>query len=278
MFIDVIKNILGPRGVAGYINTNIRVLRFKMLPKIGKSKTREQETARTDDCGIFFIAFGDKYVNEAIHAAKSIKQRSNIKTAICCDKISQAGKDFFDDVQIIKPEHIRAKVDFLDQTPFENTLYLDSDTEIAEDISYIFGILDKYDLAMAHDFARKRARWSKEIPEYAAIPEGFSEFGGGVILYNKTRARDFIEKWRHYFYRNFHKTNGWDQASLRIAAWESLCSIYVLPTEYNVRSEAVRKKTDTLPEKEGGAHPLRPRILHWHGLNIPDNNATPYKF
>lgn len=268
----------GPGGLLGFAKTRLRVLASGMRGKSGPARGAPDPAGANGSRGVFFIAFGEKYVDEAVHCARSIRDCSDLGIAILCDRLDEAQRQLFDHAALIKPAHIRAKVDFLDRTPFDNTLYLDSDTQVLEDLSEVFGILEKYDVAMAHDFARKRHRWCNVIPEYAAIPDGFSEFGGGVILYNRERAADFLGRWREYFYRYYRLTNGWDQASLRIAAWESAASIYVLPPEFNVRSTQTRAKTDTLPVNEGGAHPLRPRIYHWHGLNDPTSDVAPYQY
>lgn len=228
--------------------------------------------------GVFFIAFGEQYINEAVFCAKSIKENTNLPIAICCDEIKQNDKYLFKKIIYITPNHERSKVDFLEVTPFECSLYLDSDTQVLEDITPIFRILEKYDIAFTHDFSRKRFRWSKIIPEYENIPDGFSELGGGVMLYRKSKAIEFIDLWKNYFYKYYKLTNGWDQASLRIAAWESQCSLYVLPPEFNLRSLQNRKKTDSLVGKECDLHPLRPRIHHWHGLNDPNSKMISYKF
>lgn len=237
---------------------------------------REPDNTKLDryHSGVYFIAFGEKYVNEAAHCARSIKKTSSLPVAIACDSIEDSSP--FDVVKIIQPKHIRTKVDYLGESPFKNTLYLDSDTEVVEDLTESFQLLDKYDVCMAHDFARKRDRWSNLIPEYKAIPDGFSEFGGGVIYYKDT-AKAFLHLWKHFFYKYAELTNNWDQASLRIASWYCDNSIYVLPPEFNIRGQHIREKVRNLPANEGGRPPIRPRILHWHGLNDPDCTISPYQ-
>jgi hypothetical protein len=271
-----VRLLLSPSDLTGYINTRKKVKAHANLSQ--QQGLQKSSDVSPDTYGIFFIAFKEEFVKEAVNCARTVRKYSQIPTAICCDVINDADRALFDHVEIIKPDHIRAKVDFLSRSPFERTLYLDSDTEITEDITGIFQILDKYDVAMAHDFARKRFKWSQLIPDYNDIPDAFSEFGGGVILYSLSRAQDLLEKWVYYFYKNFEITNGWDQASLRISSWKTNCSIYVLPPEFNVRSQAVRDKTDTLPEKEGGLHPLRPRVIHWHGLGDPNDKTIIHKY
>lgn len=273
---DRIYYKLGPNGIKGFLKTKIKILLHKLCILINENK-KTTVVESSDNIGIVFIVFGKKYVDEAVYSAKVIKEKSNLSVTIFCDELKDEDKIYFDFINIIEPNHVRAKIDYLEQTPYEKTLYIDSDTKVTEDLSYLFRILNKYDVAMAHDFARKRDRWSQIIPEYSNIPEGFSEFGGGVILYHKLNAKEFLELWKYYFYKYYDKTNGWDQASLRVASWETSSTIYVLPPEYNVRGQNIRDKIDNLPEHENNQHPLRPRILHWHGLNDPTCTIKPYQ-
>ena len=68
----------------------------------------------------------------------------------------------FDDIQIFQMS-LRCKQFLLDKTPYDKTIFLDSDTKVNHNITELFDILDKYDIAMAHDFSRKRIF---DIPEY----------------------------------------------------------------------------------------------------------------
>ena len=164
----------------------------------------------------------------------------------------------------IKPKHIRSKVDFISQSPFEKTLYLDSDTLIVQDLSDIFDSLERFDVAVTHDYARKRRKYSKIIPEYSNIPYSFSEVNGGVFAFKKNERTDkFLALWKEYFYKYFNKTSGWDQVSLRISLWESTVQLYHLPVEYNIRSQANRDKQDLFHHEFGEEH-LSPRIYHMH--------------
>ena len=45
--------------------------------------------------------------------------------------------------------HIRAKVDYLPETPFAETLYLDTDTRVLGDLGDLFRLLERFELALA---------------------------------------------------------------------------------------------------------------------------------
>lgn len=275
MLYQRIKNKLATLPSLSQLKKKTAINLLILLNKTSQPRLTQHSQATNYTKGIYYIAFEKKYVDEAIHSARSIKKNSRLPLAICCDRIEDTSP--FDIVRIINPRHVRAKVDYLRETPFDYTLYLDSDTEVLEDITECFQLLEKYDVCMTHDFARKRERWSNLIPEYKDVPDGFSEFGGGVILYKKN-AYSFLSLWKHYFYKYFDATKGWDQASLRIAAWHCTNTIYVLPPEFNVRGQHTREKTSNLHLTEGGTQPIRQRILHWHGLNDPSCTIEPYKF
>lgn len=218
--------------------------------------------------GILYIVFGKAFTKEALFSAESVKKNSpNIPICMLTDRVAEAQENpYVDIVAKIKPSHVRAKVDYIAMSPFEETIYLDSDTCVVEDISDMFDMLQKYDICAIHDFARKRKKYGDLIPEYNKIPYGFSEVNGGVFAYKKNnQTSDFFNLWKDKFYEYFRITSGWDQISLRIALWNSNISLGILPIEYNVRGKDNRNKV-SLPhiKKDLGEKHMTPRILHMH--------------
>jgi lipopolysaccharide biosynthesis glycosyltransferase len=213
--------------------------------------------------GVVYVAFGDRFVAEAVHSVRSLQRHCPGLPAVLFTDQPLPGAPF-EEVRVVEVGHIRAKVDLLAQSPFDESLYLDSDTRVVHDLRDVFDVLDRFDLAMCHDFARKRETMARVVPEYAAIPYAFSEFNGGVILYSRSEAANrFLELWRQRFHQYKEQTRGWDQATLRVAAWESRARILTLPPEFNVRSEAVRRRV--VKQRLPGV--MVPRVLHWHGLH-----------
>lgn len=215
--------------------------------------------------GYLYIAFGKSFTKEALMSIKTLKEYNNEPVALFTDQ--EKTEEFNGLVDLyakIKPAHIRAKVDFISQSPFKKTIYLDSDTIVVRNISDMFEVLDRFDVAVTNDYARKRKKYSNLVPEYSEIPYSFSEVNGGIMAFNNAfSTKTFFAMWKEYFYKYFKETNGWDQVSLRIALWRSNVRLHHFPFEYNIRSKANRKKQDDFKHEFGEQH-MAPRIYHLH--------------
>ncbi len=188
--------------------------------------------------GIIYITYGVKYVKAAIFSAKSARQH-NPNLAIhlfvdqkSCDELGlSADPSPFTSIGILENPHRRSKTDTMPKTPFDRTLYLDSDTEVAADITGLFEVLDKFDLAAVHAMRRnsdKRTEVWKQKP-----PASFPEFNTGVLLYKSSpKVFGLLEEWGRAFTEAGHHH---DQPTFRELVWGSDLRIATLPPEYNVR-------------------------------------------
>jgi len=237
-----------------------------------------KETSR----GVLYIAFGQYYVDEAIHSANSLKRlMPEIHVTLFTDL--PVSEPCFDAVRGIEVRHKRAKVDYLRESPYAETLYLDSDTEVRLPFSDAFLLLERFDIAAAQSLGRKSSNFSKKVREYDEISHAFPEYNSGVIFFRRGPTMDaFFDLWREKFYAYEKESKGRDQLSFRLALWLSDCRIHTLAPEYNVRSQAHRQRVELASRKERSAL-LTPRILHWHDLHQPPRFAfkskhKPYRF
>tara|TARA_R100000008_G_C3568419_1_gene160533 strand:- start:66 stop:818 length:753 start_codon:yes stop_codon:yes gene_type:complete len=212
--------------------------------------------------GVLYIVFGDNFIKEMLISAESVKKHNpNMHITAFSDK--KIKSEFIDKCVQIKVKHLRPKVDYVHLSPYDETIFLDTDTVVDRDITEMFEILEKYDFAICHDLARKRKSVSNIIPEYAQIPYSFSEVNPGVMVFKKCQAvDDFFKTWREYFYKYF---NGWpyEQPTFRVALWKSKLNFYILPVEYNIRSKGNRDKQRKFNHQFGEQH-LAARIYHMH--------------
>jgi hypothetical protein len=190
-----------------------------------------------DSRGILYVATGETYIRAAMQSANTAKKFCpDLRIHIFCDWQNYTlGFDVstfpFSSVEKIHDPHRRSKVDYLAKTPFDQTLYLDTDTSIIADIGDMFRILERFDVALAQ--AHRRNTIERLQPLQLNLPQAFPQYNSGVFLYRKTPAVcQFLEEWSVYF-----KESGCqhDQPSLRELLWLSDLRIATLPPEYNVR-------------------------------------------
>ena len=215
--------------------------------------------------GVLYIAFGEHFVKEMLFSAESVKKHNpDLHVTAFIDR--QIESEYVDEVKIIKVAHLRPKIDYIALTPYEQTLFLDTDTVIDRNIEDMFELLDNVDFAGTHDLARKRKKYSNVMPEYKNIPYAFSEINTGVLVFKRNeKVLSLFKDWREYFY-HYYQYCPWDQASFRISLWKAIqegLQFYVFPVEYNIRSKANREKQRILHHEFGEEH-LAPRIYHMH--------------
>lgn len=184
--------------------------------------------------GIIYIATGEKFVKEAEVSAESVKEHMpDVNIAIMTDIDPES--DLFD--KVIELDDVRHdfgdQVFNMDKTPYEKTIFLDTDIYLEDSIADIFELLERFDVALAHN---QRNFSSDQIGsgELESIPESFPEYNSGVFGIRKPeQTEDLFEKWKN-IYSEFAK-NGviHNQASLRQALFNSNVSIATLPSEYN---------------------------------------------
>jgi hypothetical protein len=187
--------------------------------------------------GIIYIATGRKYVDEALSSARSVKAHMpdiqvSLFSDLDTDEMDTAG--IVDSVfEIAAVDHsCRDKIRPLLTTPFDKTLFLDTDTFVCEPVYDVFDLLDRFDIALA----QAPDRYQYHLPH---LPDCFTEFNSGVIAFRKNRRTiDLLASWEETFFRMLDVDEGSyrDQHSLRDAIYRSDARLFVLPPEYNFRT------------------------------------------
>ena len=187
--------------------------------------------------GVLYIATGEKYIHAAIRSARSVlKYCPDLPIHLFADWQSynfpfNTTPFPFTTVESVLNPHRRSKVDYISQTPFERTLYLDTDTLLNANINSIFQILERFDLALAH--AQHRTSAFRLDGWRIKIDQAFPQYNTGVILYRKTPATiRLLEEWRTCYHANSMRP---DQPILRELIWLSSLRVATLPPEYNIR-------------------------------------------
>lgn len=100
--------------------------------------------------GVLYYAAGERFAKEALVSAKSVKRHMpDLPTAIVTDQ--PVPEALFDLRLSLAPDVSikRQKMHALQHSPFEQTLYLDTDTYVADAIWEVFDLLERYELAAA---------------------------------------------------------------------------------------------------------------------------------
>jgi hypothetical protein len=248
------------RGLAAYAYRNAKAIYLRLYRGEVANKF-----INIKDNGFLYIVTGGGYAEECLFSIKSLKKFNDEKVCVFApeeyrDLLETECEYFF----AMDSKLQRPKVEFISQSPFKNTVYLDSDTYIDQNISDLFLLLEKYDFGGAFCNSRKRENYSKLISKYRNIPYSFSEVNTGVMVFNNSASvRDLFINWKKYYYDYLPKTNGWDQPSFRVALWESNVKLCHLPPEYNVRPKSVYEKVRKNKRVLGELH-MEPRIFHTH--------------
>ncbi len=216
---------------------------------------------QTDDLqkteGILYYARGERWIQEALQSARSVKAvMPNIQTAIVSD--ISLPKALFD-IQIQAPSEVgvkQLKMWTLGQTPFQKTLYLDTDTYVADSIWEIFEMLNQFDLALAvTPYWKVRLRKNGGKIEEKGIPICFPKFNTGVIAFKKNPNINHL--WMDWAKRHQDWGEGQDQAPFRNTLYQSDIRFGTLPPAYNYR----------LPYPDGIWGSVK--IFHSHDSNLP---------
>jgi hypothetical protein len=190
-----------------------------------------KDTPVVSDIGVLYAATGSRYVDEAAVSAVSLKKvMPGIKIHLYTDL--DEVPEVFDAVSKIENPRLNCydKVLPMLNSPFEKTLFLDTDTYVCSELSELFKILDRFDILACH------------IPIQGAnsiegIPTSFPELNTGMVAFRKSEAtQQFFERWLRLYEEMGHKA---DQPAFRRALWEDRnIQSYQLPYEYNLRTIA----------------------------------------
>lgn len=177
--------------------------------------------------GVIYVATGEEFVEEAAISARSVTESMpGVGVTLFTDE--EPVDHPFDDVRVLDTPHygFLDKVLHLESTPYERTLYLDTDTYVDSDASELFELLDRFDIGAAYNHNR-------EAVPLDTVPRSFPEYNTGVVIYeNNERVQALFDRWKE-LYRAKMDEHPHDQPTFREALYESDVRVATLPTEYN---------------------------------------------
>src|SRR5262245_39047168 len=101
--------------------------------------------------GVLYIAFGEKYRQEALASMAALRRfHSDLPCCVIADECMD-GLPSQVDVLVREPESaypLRSKPKYLRESPFDRTLFLDTDTTVVRPIEGLFHLLDRFEIAV----------------------------------------------------------------------------------------------------------------------------------
>jgi hypothetical protein len=189
------------------------------------------DQAKKSDCGVIYVATGDRFVAEAEASLATLRATNPGLPAMLLSGQEVASAKLWDEVQVdpvLKEQRNRAKL-YMDRAPWERCLFLDTDTRVCGSLADGFGLLDRFDFAGQHGYGGHHY-------EAAGVPPSFPEVNSGVLFWRKNdRTKALFARWRELYdsLDQSQETRTWDQKSLRVALWESDVRFVDLPSIYN---------------------------------------------
>jgi hypothetical protein len=186
--------------------------------------------------GVIYLALGASYIAEARISAESVRRFMPELTLVLFTDCPPADRGIFDEVMPLERVHAKAHINKLISmlhSPFEQTLFLDTDTFVCGPFAELFDLLDHFDIAMSHD--RRYFDW---FPEGVGVTAAFREFNQGVVVFRRSaglvRALEHSISWVERLTAMMGRCPD-DQPPLRLALYGSDLRIATLTYEYNCR-------------------------------------------
>jgi len=211
-----------------------------------------------DDCdvGILYVSTGSEFIEETLLSAKVVKQHMDVPIAVASDRVID--NEVVDiNIKIEHPEYgFGDQISALARTPFEKTLYLDSDIFLYTDVFELFSMLDRFELVACHAPVRSQdlnGESSDMLPSAC-----FPEYNSGVVGYRLTDPmRSFLTDWKTEYRTDSDRGVSRNQPSFRRALYHSNLQIGTLPPEYNCRFQFPGQATGIVKIFHGRLTPIK---------------------
>jgi len=183
-----------------------------------------------------YVATGPGYVSEAIHSARSLRQHHPQGVIALITDCPPQDQSPFNLIQDPRRKVERGPIDKLQayDLPFEEIVFLDSDTLVLGDLEPIFDLLSTHDMAALLDVNRG---WNYDLP---GLPVTFSEMNTGVLAFRKSeKVEKFFQDWHSNFEELKPILAGQgqppmsDQPSFRYTLFRSNIRMATLPSEFH---------------------------------------------
>ena len=198
--------------------------------------------------GFLYAATGEKSVREAVAAATQLHRiHPDVPSVLFTDRVDIGSSGPFKELIAVPDQkwvRTEAKVWAVGRSPFERTIYVDTDTYVCGDMTPLFAMLDRFDVVGVPVTLRRATGPGHADP--TDIPDAFQNTNGGMLAYRRSDAtRRLFELWWELYQIDKAAAGPeriMDQPSLRVALWRSECQTTFVPPEFNMRTLQYRSR------------------------------------
>lgn len=184
--------------------------------------------------GVIYLAYGRKHIQEAMQSSSQVKQVSSLKTCLITSDDCEEGFDLIKKFNFRqKGHHIKSELYSL--SPFDRTLFLDTDTLVLTDLNLPFSKLDVYDFCLVPaPYYRLWDYYGLIRNDYLNLHDDTPMYNSGVMFFRKSEnVKMTFRRWGELC-KKHQKIRG-DQGFLSIALSQTKATVFTLPPNYNFR-------------------------------------------
>lgn len=212
---------------------------------------------RGESCGVIYVAFGYEYLIMALNSYRSLKKTNEDIPATIITNIeinnSTEEKEIKESLNLTGSDEIFDKVHKINDntennrlyktnvhkySPYDRSLYLDSDMEVKDDIKKGFRMLDYFDIAMTlspYPVTTMADSLESDMHVNNIELKNSSRWNGGMCFFDKSPpTRSFFDMWNEK-YEEFGYER--DQYSLLHAAYNTSVRILSLDLSWNANEK-----------------------------------------
>lgn len=194
-----------------------------------------QQESKKESCGYLYIACGKKYITEAEISARSLRRFTQHPICIVTDDAAYINSLFDAVVYINETSDFVSKIIGLPCTPYQRTIFLDTDTFVCSNIDNLFTCLDVFDMSLSTDpYIHSYSFLHKYNPSFQlAYEKVIPQYNTGVIVY---KINDGVIKLFHdwlILHRQMNVKANMPSFREAFIANAAAVRIIPLPNEYN---------------------------------------------
>lgn len=192
-----------------------------------------------DNVGILHVAIGNEFAEEAKISAQSVRKEMGDIPITLITNIDGDYSIFDNIIKVNNPaKGFEDKIRYIQETPYDKTIYLDTDIYLYDDISELFNLLNRFDIAASYTVNKPHRDFYPLDDTCSAFPE----YNTGLIVFkNNQKVDDFFECWWSKWNSESTSEHTHDQPTFRQCLYNSDLRIATLRKEYNCRFHTLGK-------------------------------------